>query len=35
LRRRVRLFVPLRDKATWIAPCWLLQAEDQVSAMRE
>src|SRR5262249_5252698 len=30
LRPRVRLLAPLGDKVTWIAPCWLSQAEDQV-----
>src|SRR6516165_3256529 len=30
LRPRVRLSAPLRDKVTWIAPCWLSQAEHQI-----
>src|SRR5262245_58668043 len=30
LRPRARLLAPLGDKVTWIAPCWLSHAEDQV-----
>src|SRR5262249_61182658 len=30
MRRGVRLLAPLGDEVTWIAPCWLSQAEDQV-----